>query len=132
MKMAMELLEILAPADVDVDKAEEATGMLGGDNPTKELMDVAEKAVAKASEHLGAAVKAIALRKKNASGTSLEEIQKLEARALRSQKRLNKIKGTFKEAHERAGCEMLMNEAAEKLQSVQDAVHKAPRRRGPS
>lgn len=130
-KMVQEVLEKLSPAEVDVDRAEEATVMLSGDNLTKEHMQAAEATVKKASDHLDSAMKFLEGKKKVAQGLSKDELVKLEERARAANDRLQKLKNSHKEANERVAAEMLLKEAVEKLTTVQEAVARAADAEGP-
>lgn len=131
-KMMQEVLEKLSPAEVDVDRAEEATEMLKSEEGvSKELMVQAQQAVSKAGEHVNAVVRFIETKKKNAVGLAKEELGKMEERARKSVQRLADLKSSQKEATERVGLEVLVKEAAEKVQTVQDTVKKASDAEGP-
>ena len=131
-KMMQEVLEKLSPAEVDVDRAEEATQMLTSEEgASKELMVQAQQAVAKAGEHVNTVVRFIESKKKNAVGLAKEELQKMEDRARQSVQRLVDLKTSQKEATEKVGLEVLVKEAAEKLQTVQETVAKAADAEGP-
>lgn len=131
-KMMQEVLEKLSPAEVDVDRAEEATQMLTSEEgASKELMVQAQQAVAKAGEHVQSVVRFIEAKKKSAVGLAKEELGKMEERARQSVQRLANLKNSQKEATEKVGLEVLVKEAAEKLQTVQDTVAKAADAEGP-
>eukprot|EP00435_Cladocopium_sp_Y103_P075738 s332_g63.t3 len=131
-KMMQEVLEKLSPAEVDVDRAEEATQMLTSEEgASKELMVQAQQAVAKAGEHVHSVVRFIEAKKKSAVGLAKEELAKMEERARQSVQRLANLKSSQKEATEKVGLEVLVKEAAEKLQTVQDTVAKAADAEGP-
>jgi len=124
-KMAQEILEKLTPAEVDVDRAEEVTALLSGDSLSKELLKQAEQAVAKAVEHVTSAAKFIEQKKKGATGAARDELDQMEERAKGSQKRLQQLKDSCKEASERVVCQTLLTDAGEKLTQVTEAVSKA-------
>jgi hypothetical protein len=130
-KMVQEVLEKLSPAEVDVDRAEEATVMLtaSADSDTgllsKESMKNAETAVSKASEHVAAVMSFIVLKKRTAAGLARDELMKMEERAKASQVRLQQLKASHKEAAEKSTCESLLQEAGEKLKAVVETVGKA-------
>lgn len=124
-KLVAEVLEKLTPAEVDTDRAEEATVLLSTDALSQELMQQAQQAVAKASEALAATAKVVEQKKKNTTGLALEEMKKMEARIAASQKRLVDQKSSHKEASERLVAQSLEAEATEKLQAVSDAINKA-------
>jgi len=124
-KLVQETLEKLSPAEVDVDRAEEAT-MLMADSPSKESMTQADAAVTKASEHVTRVLKFIAEKKAAApTGMPREELGKLEERAKASQGRLQELKNRHKEANEKVVCESLLKEAGDKLQMVAESITKA-------
>jgi len=71
-ELVTEILEKLAPAEVDVDKAEEATMLLSGDeHVTKSLMQQAQKAVTYAADRIAAALAYMDRKKATASETAL-------------------------------------------------------------
>ncbi|CAK0902538.1 unnamed protein product [Prorocentrum cordatum] len=130
-KMVQEVLEKLSPAEVDVDRAEEATVMLtaSADVDTglipKEAVKNAETAVSKASEHVAAVMSFIVQKKRTAAGLARDELMKMEERAKASQLRLQQLKASHKEAAEKSTCESLLREAGEKLKVVVETVGKA-------
>lgn len=124
-KLALEVLDHLTPAEVDVDKAEEATVLLGGEGLSKEMLEQAEQAVTKAGDHVNKALKFIEQKKKPAAGPAREELMKMEERAKGSQQRLAQLKDSHKDAAERVSCLALLKEAADKVATVHDAVQKA-------
>lgn len=131
-QLVTETLEKLTPAEVEVDRAEEATLMLNGETAmTKELMQQAEQAVSKAASSVEDAMQFIAEKKSSAEGVAKAELLKLENRAQASQQRLTQLKTTHKEAMEKGVCESLVKEANEKLQLVQETVSKAADAEGP-
>ena len=124
-KMMQEVLEKLPPAEKDVDRVEEATQMrTSKEGASKELMLQAQQAVAKAGEHVNTVVGFIESKKKNAAGLAKEELQKMEYRARQSVQRLVDLKTFQKEA-------VLVKEAVEKFQMVQETVAKAADAEGP-
>jgi len=130
-KLIQEVLEKLSPAEVEVDKAEEATLMLTGDGLTKEAMTDAEQAMVHAGEELTAASKFIEQKKRPAQGLALTELQKMEDRIRASQQRLQGLKGKQKEAAETVTCEAMLKEAQEKLLHVAECVSKVADAEGP-
>ncbi|CAJ1332756.1 unnamed protein product [Effrenium voratum] len=133
-KIMQEVLEKLSPAEVDVDRAEEATEMLKHEGLSKEseLMVQAQQAVAKAGDHIGAVMRFIETKKKTAVGLAKEELSKMEERARQqSVQRLADLKSSQKEASERVGLEVLVKEASEKLATVAETVSKAADAEGP-
>jgi len=131
-KLVAEVLEMLSPAEVDVDRAEEATTMLStAETPTKEGMTLAEEAVAKANDHMASVAKFIEPKKKTAHGLALTELEKMEERVRSAQQRLQGLKGKQKEALERLTCEALLKEAQEKLQAVAESVNRVAEAEGP-
>ena len=124
-KMMQEVLEKLSPAEEDVDRVEEATQMLTSEEgASKELMLQAQQAVAKAGEHVNTVVRFIEPKKKNAAGLAKEELQKMKYRARQSVQRLVDLKTSQNEA-------VLVKEAVEKFQTVQETVAKAADAEGP-
>mmetsp|Transcript_87908 Transcript_87908/g.152330 ORF Transcript_87908/g.152330 Transcript_87908/m.152330 type:complete len:1964 (-) Transcript_87908:239-6130(-) len=126
-KLVAELMEKLTPAEVEVDKADEATQMLfTSETVTKETLQQAEKAVAKATEQISAVVKLLEAKVKQSSlsGAAREEISKLEERVKGSRDKLANLKTSQKDANERISSSSLTQEAAEKLKAVEDAVSK--------
>eukprot|EP00931_Biecheleriopsis_adriatica_P025093 TRINITY_DN154_c0_g1_i8.p1 TRINITY_DN154_c0_g1~~TRINITY_DN154_c0_g1_i8.p1 ORF type:complete len:2005 (-),score=792.65 TRINITY_DN154_c0_g1_i8:106-6120(-) len=130
-KMVGEILEKLSPAEVDVDRAEEATALVKESGATKEMLLQAQQAVTKAGDHLNTVMRFIEAKKKTSVGLAKEELEKMEQRAKGSQERLAKMKNSQKEATERVGLETLLKEAADKLQSVAESVGKAADAEGP-
>jgi len=130
-KLVAEVLDKLSPAEVDVDRAEEATVLLAGEGLTKETMAQAEAAVTKASDHLATVTKFLEQKKKSAVGMAKDEVAKLEERTRNSQTRLQQLRNVHKEAAERVTCETLLQEAQEKLQTVATNVAKAADAEGP-
>eukprot|EP00930_Biecheleria_cincta_P023470 TRINITY_DN1695_c0_g4_i1.p1 TRINITY_DN1695_c0_g4~~TRINITY_DN1695_c0_g4_i1.p1 ORF type:complete len:2021 (+),score=568.23 TRINITY_DN1695_c0_g4_i1:448-6063(+) len=124
-KVVQEVLEKLSPAEVDVDRAEEATAVLSAEVSSKEAMQQAQQAVTKAGDHMAQVLRFIDAKKKTAVGKAKEELLKMEERARASTTRLSELKETQKEATERVGLEALLQEAAEKLQTVGQTVAKA-------
>mmetsp|Transcript_38101 Transcript_38101/g.89254 ORF Transcript_38101/g.89254 Transcript_38101/m.89254 type:complete len:2003 (+) Transcript_38101:126-6134(+) len=123
-KLVLEVLEKLGPAEVDVDRAEEASALIAGD-ATKESLQEAEKAVNTAVEHISAALRFIETKKKTASGGGRDELQKLEERARESQKRLQEMKAAHKERLEKSQREAMLSEATDKVQAVSAALTQA-------
>jgi len=111
--LATELQDTLVTAEVDVDRAEKASAMLGANTLMKEPMDAAEKAAAKAPDRLGAAAMAIEQGKKGGPASDQDEVQKLEAPLTVLQENLMMFEGTSHAAQERDDCENLMPTAAE-------------------
>jgi len=130
-KAVQEILEKLSPAEVDVDRAQEATEMLKGEGFSKELIQQANQAVAKAGDHIANVIRFIEQKKKTAVGKAKEELAKMEDRARASQTKLTNLKNENKEATERINLEVLLKEASDKLQTVADAVSKASDAEGP-
>mmetsp|Transcript_22477 Transcript_22477/g.40102 ORF Transcript_22477/g.40102 Transcript_22477/m.40102 type:complete len:2032 (-) Transcript_22477:157-6252(-) len=130
-KAVHEILEKLSPAEVDVDRAEEATMLLKSEGPSKEMMQQAEQAMNKAGEHLNAVMRFIEQKKKTAVGLAKDEVVKMEDRARASLMRLGELKNSQKEATERVGLEVLLKEAADKLAIVATTVSKAADCEGP-
>ncbi|MFM7983350.1 MAG: hypothetical protein ACKPKO_28910, partial [Candidatus Fonsibacter sp.] len=130
-ELVTEVLEKLSPAEVDVDRAEEATVMLSGEGLAKDMMVQADAAVTKAADHVNSVVQFIQTRKKTAAGVAKEELAKMEERCRAAQARLQQLKSLHKEAAERVTCKTLLREAAAKLQSVADTVAKAAEAEGP-
>mmetsp|Transcript_24359 Transcript_24359/g.56133 ORF Transcript_24359/g.56133 Transcript_24359/m.56133 type:complete len:2250 (+) Transcript_24359:128-6877(+) len=127
-KLVLEVLEKLGPAEVDVDRAEEASALVGTDSSSasaKEALQDAEKAVNAATDHILAAIRFIEAKKKAVVGAGRDELQKLEERAKESQKRLNDMKAAHKERVDKAHREQMLVEAAEKLQLVSESLAKA-------
>lgn len=125
-KIVQEILEKLSPAEVDVDRAEEATATMRGEGgANKEAMQQAMSAVTKAGDHISQVIRFIDSKKKTAVGKARDELMKMEDRARSSQTRLAEMKAAQKEATERLGLEGLLKEASEKLQTVAQAVAKA-------
>mmetsp|Transcript_122013 Transcript_122013/g.304481 ORF Transcript_122013/g.304481 Transcript_122013/m.304481 type:complete len:1901 (-) Transcript_122013:56-5758(-) len=130
-QIVAEVMEKLTPAEVECDKAEEATLLLAGEGSTKEMMSQADAAVQKASTEVSAVLRLILMRKQSATGLVLSEIKGLEDRAKNADRRLVQLKASHKEAAERVSCEVLMREATEKMATVQDTVSKAANAEGP-
>jgi len=132
-RLLKEVLDQLEPAEVEVERAEELASELGGEGLTKEALQQAEEAHAKASEQISDALKLMEQRKKAApSGPAAdEEFKKLDERAKQGQEKLANLKGAHKNAHERVSCEALLEEAADKLRVVQEAIRKATDAEGP-
>eukprot|EP00927_Polykrikos_kofoidii_P057619 TRINITY_DN5177_c0_g1_i2.p1 TRINITY_DN5177_c0_g1~~TRINITY_DN5177_c0_g1_i2.p1 ORF type:complete len:2015 (-),score=503.12 TRINITY_DN5177_c0_g1_i2:85-6093(-) len=130
-KLAEEVLEKLTPTEIEVDRAEEAAMILSSDSLSKELMQQSEQTVAKASAHVESVLKFIEQKKRASVGIPREELSKLEDRARGSQRRLAEIKGAQKEATERVTCDLILKEAAEKVQVVSEAILKAADAEGP-
>lgn len=130
-KVVQEVLEKLSPAEVDVDRAEEATEMLKTESTSKELMQQAQQAVAKAGDHINTVMRFIDTKKKTAVGLAKDDLMKMEDRARQSQQRLADLKSSQKEASERVGLEVLVKEAEEKLKTVSETVAKAADAEGP-
>eukprot|EP00927_Polykrikos_kofoidii_P057623 TRINITY_DN5177_c0_g1_i6.p1 TRINITY_DN5177_c0_g1~~TRINITY_DN5177_c0_g1_i6.p1 ORF type:complete len:1988 (-),score=554.03 TRINITY_DN5177_c0_g1_i6:85-6048(-) len=130
-KTIAEVMEKLTPAEVDVDRAEEAAMILSSDSLSKDLMQQAEQTVDKASSHLASVLKFIELKKRSSTGVAKDELSQLEDRARASHNRLAEIKGAQKEATERITSELIVKEAGEKVQVVSDAIQKAADAEGP-
>merc|ERR1719410_300364 len=73
-KLVAEVLEKLSPAEVDVDRAEEAVAMLTDEDVSSEQMQTAEAAVLRAHDHLQGAINFIKGRKKAVQGLAKEEL----------------------------------------------------------
>jgi len=130
-KLVSEVMERLTPAEVDVDRAEEASMMLTAELLSPELLKQAEEAVTKAGDNLNMTLRFIEQKKKAAIGVAKEELDKMEERTRVSQQRLAELKSTQREAQERVACQEMVREAAEKLQSITEAVAKATDAEGP-
>jgi len=130
-KMVTEVLDKLTPAEVEVDRAEEAAHLLSSDNLSQELMKQAEQTCTKAGHELSEALKFIDQKKKAASGIAKEELTKMEERAKASQARLTQLKASQKEATERLAIDVIVKQAEEKIQAVSAAVFKASEEEGP-
>mmetsp|Transcript_35599 Transcript_35599/g.94158 ORF Transcript_35599/g.94158 Transcript_35599/m.94158 type:complete len:1976 (+) Transcript_35599:140-6067(+) len=124
-KLVEEILEKLSPAEVDVDRAEEAAMLLSSETMNKETIQQASQAVTKASDHVNSVVRFITSKKTGAVGIVRDELSKLEERAKQSQERLAQLSNQHKESTEKIVCGSLLQEAAEKLQSVAETVAKA-------
>eukprot|EP00930_Biecheleria_cincta_P023467 TRINITY_DN1695_c0_g1_i1.p1 TRINITY_DN1695_c0_g1~~TRINITY_DN1695_c0_g1_i1.p1 ORF type:complete len:2092 (+),score=696.54 TRINITY_DN1695_c0_g1_i1:73-6276(+) len=124
-KIVQEILEKLSPAEVDVDRAEEATAAMKAESGNQELMQQATTAVTKAGDHIAQVLRFIESKKKTAVGKAKDELMKMEDRAKSSQTRLAEMKNSQKEATERLGLESLLKDASDKLQTVAQAVAKA-------
>lgn len=126
-KLVTELMEKLTPAEVEVDRADEATQLLfEGDETTKETLTGAEKAVAKATDQISAVQKLLEAKMKTLppTGAARDELAKLEERVKGSREKLTNLKNSQKDAYERISSGTLTQEAAEKLKAVEDAVSK--------
>jgi len=123
-KLAQEVLDKLSPAEVGVDRAEEATLLLTGETLSKEVLDQAEEAVSKATENVNTVVRLLDQKKKSVSGIARDELSKLDERAKSAQDRLAVLRTQHREAHERVASEVLIKEANTKLVAVQEAVSK--------
>eukprot|EP00927_Polykrikos_kofoidii_P001028 TRINITY_DN10374_c0_g1_i1.p1 TRINITY_DN10374_c0_g1~~TRINITY_DN10374_c0_g1_i1.p1 ORF type:complete len:1956 (-),score=521.59 TRINITY_DN10374_c0_g1_i1:151-5910(-) len=130
-KVSAEVLDKLVPAEVDVDRAEEASALILPDAPTKDLIATAEKAVGKAADNVSHAIRFIEQKMASVTGLAKKELDKLEERGRSSQKRLLALKEKHRAASERVTCEVILKEAGEKLQSVSEAVMKAAEAEGP-
>lgn len=131
-KVVEEILERLTPAELEVDRAEEACMLLDNEKGSRELQQQAEQSVHKASEALGAAMKFLEQKKRQIpQGPGTEEITKIEDRARASQTRLTELKNSRKEATERVTCVAVQEEAQAKLVAVEKAVDKATDAEGP-
>eukprot|EP00927_Polykrikos_kofoidii_P057621 TRINITY_DN5177_c0_g1_i4.p1 TRINITY_DN5177_c0_g1~~TRINITY_DN5177_c0_g1_i4.p1 ORF type:complete len:1994 (-),score=547.82 TRINITY_DN5177_c0_g1_i4:85-6066(-) len=130
-KIIAEIMEKLTPAEVEVDRAEEAAMILSSDSLSNDNMQQAEQTVNKANSHMASVLKLIELKKRSATGIAKDELSKLEERARASQSRLTEIKGAQKEATERVTSELILKEAAEKVQVVTEAIQKASDAEGP-
>jgi len=124
-KLVTEVLEKLAPAEVDVVRAEEATLLLSGGGLNRSMLQEAEQAVTKASDHLIATTKFVEQKKNTASGVALQELSQLEERIKSGQQKMAQLRSSLKEAAERVTSESLLKEAADKLKAVEDSVAKA-------
>eukprot|EP00929_Paragymnodinium_shiwhaense_P052532 TRINITY_DN26314_c0_g1_i2.p1 TRINITY_DN26314_c0_g1~~TRINITY_DN26314_c0_g1_i2.p1 ORF type:complete len:2040 (+),score=823.72 TRINITY_DN26314_c0_g1_i2:119-6238(+) len=125
-KLVNAVLEKLSPAEVEVDKAEQAQVMFVSDMSNKELLKEAETAVNAAGEQLATVLRFIETKRKLApSEIAKEELTKLEERVKGSQERLNELKGKQKEAQQKVSCEIMLQSAADKLEAVSEAMTKA-------
>eukprot|EP00928_Gymnodinium_smaydae_P033903 TRINITY_DN2414_c3_g1_i1.p1 TRINITY_DN2414_c3_g1~~TRINITY_DN2414_c3_g1_i1.p1 ORF type:complete len:2011 (-),score=734.13 TRINITY_DN2414_c3_g1_i1:159-5468(-) len=125
-KLSEEVLEKLTPAELEVDRAEEAAALLNmGEEPTQEQVKEADRAIEKASVALQGAARFLEGKKRTATGPLQAECVKLEERLKTSQGRLNEMKNQRKESAERANFLVVMNDAAEKVKTVTEAVGKA-------
>lgn len=131
MKLVQEVLERLSPAEVDADRAEEATVMLSGDSLTRQMLKEAESSVQKAMDHLMGVTKFIEAKKKTSTQVAKDELAKLEERAKVAHDRLVLLKTGHKEAHERVASDELVQQASDKVNLVQEAVGKAAEAEGP-
>jgi len=131
-KLVQEVMEKLSPAEVEVDRAEEATAaLLNEETASKELMNAANAACAKANDYLAAVARFIDSKKQVTAGLAREEIMKLDDRCKASLKKLMDLKLQHKEATEKVGCELVLKEAEGKLQAVAESVTKAADSEGP-
>uniref|UniRef100_A0A7S4S093 Structural maintenance of chromosomes protein 4 n=1 Tax=Alexandrium monilatum TaxID=311494 RepID=A0A7S4S093_9DINO len=126
-----EILQTLNPAEVDCDRADEATALLSGTGLSKETLQQAEQAVRKATDQVAAGVRLFEQRKAQAAGLVMAEVEKLETRVKAVENRVQQLKIAHREGAERVTCELLLKEAAEKLQSVQESVTRAADAEGP-
>eukprot|EP00929_Paragymnodinium_shiwhaense_P078671 TRINITY_DN407_c0_g1_i1.p1 TRINITY_DN407_c0_g1~~TRINITY_DN407_c0_g1_i1.p1 ORF type:complete len:2038 (+),score=907.90 TRINITY_DN407_c0_g1_i1:163-6276(+) len=130
-KIVGEVLDRLSPAEVEVDRVEEATLLLQSDTDSKELSDQAEKAATKAYDQIQQVMRLIETKKRGVQGKAKDEISKLEERAKANFERLNNLKAKQKEATEKVTCDSVLKEAATKLEAVSSAVNKACDAEGP-
>jgi len=129
-KLVQETLEKLTPAEVEVDGADEATGMLSSES-TPETVQQAERAVSKASDHINVVLRWLLSKKATAAGIVREELTKLEERAKGSSLRLTQLRIQHRELTEKSVCDSVLQEAADKLKSVEETVTKAADAEGP-
>uniref|UniRef100_A0A7S4QQC8 EF-hand domain-containing protein n=1 Tax=Alexandrium monilatum TaxID=311494 RepID=A0A7S4QQC8_9DINO len=130
-KVADEILELLTPAELDCDRAEEASNLLAGVGLSKELLQQAELALKRAADQVAHCGKVVAQKKAQATDVVLAEIEKCEDRIKTAEGRLAQLRNNHKEAAERVTCDTLLKEATEKLQAVQEAVSRAADAEGP-
>eukprot|EP00927_Polykrikos_kofoidii_P084335 TRINITY_DN8855_c0_g2_i1.p1 TRINITY_DN8855_c0_g2~~TRINITY_DN8855_c0_g2_i1.p1 ORF type:complete len:1963 (+),score=523.65 TRINITY_DN8855_c0_g2_i1:91-5979(+) len=129
-KLASEVLARLTPAEVDVDRAEEATMLLSSDT-SKEAVPRAEEAAKKASDHLTSITTYIQHKKQKADKVSIAELEKLEERVNASKERLSELRNMHKDALERRTVLEMLEEAGEKVRLVQEGICKAADAEGP-
>lgn len=123
-KLVSEVEEKIVHAEVDVDRAEEMVTLLNSDAPTKDGLSQAQNALQAAENHVSKAMSVYDDKKKGATGVPLEELQKLAPRGENARSRLAQLRTSLKEAGERVTIEGYMDEAANKVQAVTDALMK--------
>jgi len=130
-KLVAEILESLSPAEVEVDRAHEATMLLKSEILTPELLHGAERALQAGRDAIMACMTTVEAKQKNISGIVHDELAKLQERGKRSLDRLTELGESHREAHERVLCESIIKEVGAKFQNVQDEIAKATTAEGP-
>jgi len=112
------MLDKLTPAEVDVDRAEEATLLLAGDSLTKDMVREAESATARATANISSAQRFIEQKKAAAGAAFSEDIERMDERIKNSQERLAQLKASQKEAHENIEAKHMVEMTAEATEQV--------------
>lgn len=123
-RVVEEALQQLTPAELDVDRANEAAEPLlaGAAAPSKELMKQAETAINVAADRLQAAMRGLEARLKSSSGLVKAELEKVEERARASETRLTELRNAHRLVHERQAGSTLLIEVKEKMRAVSDSL----------
>lgn len=123
-RLVAEVEEKVVLAEVDVDRAEEMVSLLNADAPTKEGLNLAQTALTVAEAHVNKAMQAFEAKKQAATGMPLDELNKLGPRGEAARSRISQLRSSLKEAGERVTTEGYLEEAAQKVQLVVDALGK--------
>jgi len=128
-KIVQEVLGKLAPAEKEIDKAEEALKEMDGTSggaKHEEGMQQMEQSISEATNQLNEATRVIESQQKLVSiGPVVEELRRFEERTKSAMTRINGLKNRHKEIAESDASVSLLKDTSEKLKAAQDAVNKA-------
>mmetsp|Transcript_95848 Transcript_95848/g.276816 ORF Transcript_95848/g.276816 Transcript_95848/m.276816 type:complete len:1557 (-) Transcript_95848:217-4887(-) len=130
-KIVAEVVEKLAPAKLECDRAEEVASAVADGGDSDEARETMDALVQKASSEIAAVMRLITAKKSQANALVIAELSKLEEQAKQASDRMGQLKAASKEFAEKAAWKGLVKEASAKVQAVQEAVSKAADAEGP-
>jgi len=123
--------EQLTSADMQVDEAEKICEALQGDDPGNDVIKEAERAVAGAVDMLNGTARTLEARRAQAGTNPYLKTEQAEERIRGGHKRLEGLRAILKRKQEKQASANLLNDVAEKMQALQDALARALELLGP-
>lgn len=130
-QMVAEVMEKLAPAKLECDRAEEVANAVGAGENSDEARATMDTLVKKASGEIAAVMQLIAQKKAHATGLVVGELHKLEEQAKQAADRMTALKSSYKELAEKAVWQGVVRDATGRVHTVQESVSKAADAEGP-
>jgi len=123
---AHEIYEKLAPAEVEVDRAEElCAAKLSTPDIQDDVLLAVEKAVSDASNLVGVASRLLELKLRGGQGVMKTELGKVEERVKKSHGRIEVMRSSLKNLQETRASKVLLEAVKEKMDELQEALNQA-------